>query len=233
MKIAICEDEIVFSSQIKNEVTNFFAAKNIAVDIDVFTDGHELLNRSGYDIIFMDINLENSDGMETASRIRELDKKALLVFVTSVENRAVEGYDVDAFGYIVKNKVEEKLPLLLDRLWNELHKERILVVKDNNKTCFLLMNDILAVESSGRGIIIYTFDSEFKTSEKIGQFSEKLPTDIFVECHKSVFVNADKIKSIDVNFLTVTSGKTFPVSRRCRKEVMAVLMERVRRAGEI
>jgi len=233
MKIAICEDEAIFSSQIKTRAYNFFTAKGIAVKADVFTDGRGLLERYengfNFDIVFMDINLENSDGMRTASELRKHDKKALLVFITSVESRAVEGYDVNAFGYIVKNTMDERLPLLLERLWGELGKERLLVLKDNGVIC-LLTDDVMGVESSGRGAIIHTHDSQFKTGENIGRLSAKLPPETFVECHKSVFVNTAQIRSIDVNFLTTVSGKTFPVSRRCRKAVMTALM---RKAGEM
>jgi DNA-binding LytR/AlgR family response regulator len=233
MKIAICEDELIFSSGIKSEAGSFFAEKGISVDIDVFTDGRGLLREyekgSAYSIVFMDINLENSDGMKTASELRKYDKKALLVFITSVESRAVDGYDVNAFGYIVKNTLEERLPLLLERLWNELDKERLLVIKDSGVIC-LLADDIMGIESSGRGAVIHTLDGEFKTAENIGRLSGKLSPEEFIECHKSVFVNVAQIKSIDINFLTTVSGKTFPVSRRCRKYVMAALMKK---AGEM
>jgi DNA-binding LytR/AlgR family response regulator len=161
--------------------------------------------------------------------MRKHDKKALLVFITSVESRAIEGYDVNATGYIVKNTMDERLPILLERLWSELGKERVLVVKDNGIDC-LLIDDIIGVESSGRGIIIHTYDNEFRTNEKIGKFSKKLPPEIFAECHKAVFVNIDRVKSIDASSLTMTSGKKFPISRRCRKDVMTAL---IKKAGEM
>lgn len=231
MKISICEDESLFSSFLKREIDKFFKPKSLSIKTDIFADGNELLavyqQGDKYDVIFMDIGLKESDGMKIAARIREFDKKAVLIFVTSFDNRAIEGYDVNAFGYIVKSTLKKRLPELLERLWSELTKERALMVSESGVLNLLFIEDIMAVESSGRKAVVHTYNEIYTVSENISGFSEKLPADLFIECHKSVFVNITKVKRIDANNITLENGKNFPVSRRNRKMVILAVMKRI------
>lgn len=231
LRIAICEDEKIFYSYIERKAAEFFANKAVETERVIFTDGNKLLdeynNGKRYDIIFMDIGLECSDGMQVASQIRAFDKRVVLIFITSFGNRAVEGYDVDAFGYVVKNTLEERFPEMLGRLWNELCREKALVVNDKGNVSFIYFDDIYALESSGRGTVIYDCRETVKTNEKLSVISSGLPVEMFIECHKSVFVNISKIKRINANTLTLDNGEDFPVSRRRRSDVVRAVMRRV------
>ena len=76
-------------------------------EIDEFESGNEFINlginMTKYDIVFLDINMDEMDGIETAQEIRKVSNDIFIVFVTAFINYAVEGYSVNAIRYILKN----------------------------------------------------------------------------------------------------------------------------------
>lgn len=229
MNIAICEDEKEFAKRLSEGVERFFSEKETKVCFDFYESGEELLNeqKSAPDIIFLDINLgAESDGMTVAASLREKGVTAPVIFVTSLENRAVDGYEVGAYGFIVKKTLDEKLPRILNKLWQEHFCRKTLAVNGRDFTEIIHVDAILSVQSEGRGSIITTESGSFNDTRPIGKLSELLGED-FVETHKSVFVNIAKIKRINSDTVTLCDNSAVPLSRRNRKTVMLAVMKRL------
>ena len=187
MKIAICEDEKIFSDKLLHLLDSYFDKKNQAYETVVFTDGIPLIeeykNGVRYDLIFLDIQLEVSDGVNIAAQIRQFDNKAVLIFVTGLENRAVEGYSVSAFDYIIKSSLDERLSGVLDRFMQNNKVKVLTVATMNGETEIISFNDILYIESDGRGTAINTTNSVIKTPLSVNRFYQLLPQDDYVEIH--------------------------------------------------
>lgn len=232
MKIAICEDEKIFSDKLLELVKSYFKNHNQMLEVSVFTDGIPLIddykNGIKYDLIFLDIQLEISDGVNVAAQLREFDKEAAIVFVTGLENRAVEGYAVSAFDYIIKSSLDDRLSAVLDRFM-QVNKAKFLTVTTlNGETEIILYNDILYIESDGRGTAISTMNSIIRTSLSVNKVYQLLPQDNFVEIHKSVFVRVTKIKRIGSDNILMCNEKLLPLSRRKRKQVLSAVMAAVK-----
>jgi len=232
MKVAICEDEALFADELSENVIKFFVDKGIDAATEHFSDGKAFAEnftpQHGYDVIFMDINLGfNRDGMEFAAKIRSIDKTVPLIFVTSLENRAVDGYDVGAFGFVVKKNIDEKLPRVLEKLYKELYCKKSIALTGKDRTEIILADNILWVQSSGRGTEIYMIDESFSDIRSIGHFAELLDSEDFISVHKSVYVNISKIKRIDTNTVMLCDNTSVPLSRRNRKNVMLAVMKKV------
>ncbi len=229
MNIAICEDEKEFAKRLSEGIERFFSEKETEVCFDFYESGEKLLNQQNNapDIIFLDINLgADSDGMMVAAALREKGVTAPVVFVTSLENRAVDGYDVGAYGFIVKKNLDEKLPRILKKLWQEHFCRKTLAVCGKDFTELIHIDAILSVQSEGRGSVIITESGCFNDTRPIGKLSELLGED-FVETHKSVFVNIAKIKRINTDTVTLCDDSAIPLSRRNRKTVMLAVMKRL------
>ena len=232
MKIAICEDEKIFSDKLLDLLNSYFQKHNQILEISVFTDGIPLIDeyKCGikYDLIFLDIQLEISDGVNVAAQLREFDKEAAIIFVTGLENRAVEGYAVSAFDYIIKSSLDDRLSDVLDRFM-QVNKAKFLTVTTlNGETEIILCNDILYIESDGRGTAISTMNSIIRTSLSVNKVYQLLPQDNFVEIHKSVFVMVTKIKRIGSDNVLMCNEKLLPLSRRKRKQVLSAVMAAVK-----
>lgn len=229
MNIAICEDENEFAVRLSEGIQRFFSDKGTEAVFYFFENGEELLREqdSEFDIIFLDINLgSSSDGMTTARLLREKGITAPVIFVTSLENRAVDGYEVGAYGFIVKNTLDEKLSRILNKLWQEHFCRKTLAVSGRDFTELIHVDTILSVQSQGRTSVIITENGSFNDTRPIGRLSELLGGD-FVETHKSVFVNISKIKRINSDTVTLCDDSAVPLSRRNRKAVMLAVMKRL------
>ena len=231
MQIAIVEDETVFYQQLKEEVENFFLLKHIEMLIQNYKNGasfyKEYKNGKTYDLIFMDIHLPDCDGIRLIEKIRQLNEAVPVIFVTSLENRAIDGYDVNAYSFIAKKNYKDRIPVVLNRLWEEFYHAQTIAITNHSSLTFLPLNQILWVESNQRNTIINTQETSYLEHESIQQFASKLPPRQFVEVYKSIFVNVSKVKCIHADTLELDNGKTLPVSRRNRKNVMFALMQRL------
>lgn len=229
MNILICEDDKVFAKRLSEEIQCFFSEKKIETTFSFYEKGEELLKaqNSEPDIVFLDINLDSSnDGMAAAGKLREKGIVTPIIFVTSLENRAIDGYDVGAYGFIVKKSLDEKLPRILNKLWQEHFCRKTLAVNGRDFTELIHIDTILSVQSDGRTSVIITEKVSFNDTRPIGKLSELLGGD-FVETHKSVFVNISKIKRINSDTVTLCNDSTVPLSRRNRKAVMLAVMKRL------
>lgn len=232
MRAAICEDEKVFADDLRNKVNNFFADCGEKIDFDMFSDGTQLLssveNGSQYDIIFLDIQLENSSGMETAAMLRELDRIVPIIFVTGIEYLASDGYSVGAFDYIIKSSLDDKLESVLLRFVQSQSEKNIVTENLQGEIEVIPVGEILYVESEGRHSLIHTEKEEIQTALPIGKLSEMLTAEKFVEVYKSIYVCTIRIKSIAADTLELSDGKILPLSRRRRKAVLSAVMRQVK-----
>ena len=233
MKIAICEDELLFAKELITHIQTFFQNKNTEPEICHFSNEQAVLkfceDANSYDLIFMDINLGGqTDGVEISRKLREQASEIPIIFITSLENRAIDGYDVDAFGFVVKKNYKEKLPVVLEKLWKQLYSTKTLTVTEKNEVHLLNVKDILWVESDGRSSLVHTIDMAYSDMRSIQNMASALENTGFIECFKSVFVNVEKIKSVNTDTITLINGHKLPVSRRSRKNVLLAVMKKVR-----
>ena len=229
MKIAICEDELLFQQKLKSGIESFFTEKKTKTKFDCFVNGNELINnlKNEYDVIFLDINLgTETDGMGIAEQLRSANVSSPMIFVTSFENRAIDGYDVGAYGFVVKKNLDEKLPKVLTQLWKDSFYRPTILIQGREDTEIIKLNSIISVQSQSRSTIIKTDTEELTDIRPIGKFTELLGDD-FVEVHKAVFVNISKIKRINNDTVTMCDESNVPLSRRNRKSVMCAIMKRI------
>ncbi len=104
IKIAICEDEKDQQELLKAYIEQIFKGLSVKYSLDVFNSGEELLENypKDIDIVLLDIQLGEINGMDTARKIRLLDNKVEIIFITSLIEYALEGYEVRAYRYLIK-----------------------------------------------------------------------------------------------------------------------------------
>ena len=108
-RIAICDDERQFRKRIHDILIEYMNENDILYEIDEFESGKDFIclgiNLSKYDIVFLDVNMDELDGLETAQKIRKVSNDVFIVFVTAFITCAPQGYSVGAIRYILKNNV--------------------------------------------------------------------------------------------------------------------------------
>ena len=112
MRIAICDDEKNIRELIGNKVAKQYPDAKIVF----FSSGEELLlSEEKIDILFLDIQMNGKNGMETARQLRKKDKKIIIIFVTAIEDYVFQAFDVGAFHYLVKPIEDAKFADVLYR----------------------------------------------------------------------------------------------------------------------
>ena len=219
INIAICDDTYEEVEIISSYVSKNLEDLNISFKISTFSEGQDLIeqmssSRQNFDIIFLDIYMEFSNGIDIARKIREFDKECKIIFITSSKDHAIDGYEVRALNYILKPINEEKLNDAIKIAIESLDKENHKVVIRNKKGNYkILYKDILYAESKARVVNIYLKSSEvISFYSKLDDFIKTLQDERFLKCHKSFAVNMDYVLKIENNSIFMNNNITIPIS---------------------
>lgn len=203
MHIALCDD----SSADRREIRTLLNELKPRAQIAEFESAEALLaaHRSGkpFDLVFMDILLDGMDGMDAAARLREVDERLSLVFLTMSRDYAVESYQVSALSYLVKPLRAEALAAVLER-FDAVWRPRSIFINDR----FFTMDDIVSAESRNKHVTFSFRDgTSAEITAKLGEVERQLHGSNFLRCHRSFIINMDHVARIsDKCFITMTGG---------------------------
>ncbi len=232
MYIVICEDEENFAQELQQELQILLAQKEIDCSIFRCNSGaafrQEMERGEATDLIFMDLHLGDADGVELVKEQARNSVKVPTVFLSSMEERIAEGYDVNAFHFLFKRNYKEKLPALLDRFLDEIYLQKILLIQDRDTVAMLNLEEIYYVESDNRNTAVHTAVSSYQEKSSIQNFAKYLPEDLFIEAYHSLYINIDHIRKVNMDSVILDNDKELPVSRRKRKALMTAVMRRIR-----
>lgn len=225
VNIAICDDENIIVSQIEEMILKA-CKRDILVDIDAYYCGQALekaiLKGSKYDLIYLDIQMENGDGITTARNIRKMDDTVLLVYVSGHDKYMMELFRLDVFAFI-KKPIEETLFMEIFLEANEkiCSNNFYYVYHYKNTENKILCKDILYFESKGRQIRIYCKNGNVEVfNGKLNEVQEKVSHGkiAFLRIHQSYLVNYHLIKSRTKIEVRLINDIILPISEERQKE---------------
>ncbi len=223
-RIALCEDMPTERDKTLNKIETFFQRENLRYDIKTYSSGSAILSdmedvSAVFDLIFMDIYMGESNGFETAVEIRKRNAYVPIVFLTMSKEYAVESYDVEAAGYLLKPVEDEKLFHLLSKL-TRAEIPKCLTVKQRGAVKNLDYRDIVYMESKGHRVIIHLQNGVDEiVYDKLDRLEKEMDDVRFLRCHKSYLVNMDYIKYAEDQF-QLTTGAIVPIRTHGKKEVV-------------
>nr|WP_312216807.1 LytTR family DNA-binding domain-containing protein [Clostridioides sp.] len=223
IKIAICEDEKETQLLIEDQLDNILKNINIEYEIQKYSSGEELLdsNLKDIDILLLDIQMGQINGMDTARKIRELGNKMEIIFITSLIDYVQEGYEVRAYRYILKPIESKELKQHVITCIKEIetNKNKYIVIKNRSNTYKIYSNEIKYIEVQKKEMSIHTINKSFDVRYSLGKIEKDLNLDNFVRCHKSFLVNLSYVENIKLNIAILESGEEIPISRYRYKDV--------------
>ena len=222
VNIVICENDKNDQEFVGSKVVDILDDLNIEYEIKVYNSGDDLLE--GYDkytdIILLDIQMDGLDGMETARKIREFDDNVEIIFITSFVEYALEGYEVNAYRYLLKPVKDEDFRTSLINCLNDRNfVKRSIVIKEGNTRIKISLKDIMYIEVQGNDITVHTLKDTYRTKGTMSSFETEINSDMFVRCHKSYLVNLEYIKSIKRYTSILVNDEEVPLSRNKYKEI--------------
>lgn len=142
-KIAICDDENLFTEELKELISGYMMEKGLTFEIDTYSSGEALIELGievvRYTIVFLDINMEKVDGIKTAEMIRKVSREVFIVFVTAYVDYSLEGYRLDVVRYLLKgnvnfqSKVNECMDAIIDKMNYSVTKGNLTLRKAEKK----------------------------------------------------------------------------------------------------
>ena len=188
MRVAICDDEKPMQTILENLLDEFGRLRNIDISIDKFDNGHDLLrvlNEKEYEIVFMDHQMQDIDGMETSRLIRSRNNDCVIIFVSAFPEVAVDSYEVNAFRFIVKPINKEKLFKAIDDHLRSIDYDNLLILNTNDGKWKIKMSDIIYAEAKGKHTIVRTAQKSFEINIHMKKIEDKLPSEKFCRCQRA------------------------------------------------
>lgn len=223
MLIAICDDLEADRAALRAALNGIPALPaGVKTEIREYGSGEALLMETEkgstvFDLIFMDIYMSGVTGMDTAKELRQLGVFAPLIFLTTSPDFAVESYEVNAAGYLLKPIQREKLAALLERLLTPPDRPRV-CVQSGRRRRYLFLDDILFAESDNHSLSIHMASGEVLfCSEKLNDLAARLDGR-FLRCHQSYLVNMAHVADVVEDFI-LKDGRRIPIRTKDRREM--------------
>ena len=227
MRIAVCDDSNIDRELFVDLLHNYFVNKPISNEIIQYENGvdllHDVEDDMWFDIVFLDIYMNDLLGIDVAHKLRSLGYRGHIIFLTATADFAVDSYEVEALGYLLKPQSFEKLSQVMDRAIRTMTTNTYLV-KNHSKIIRVPYHEILYVESMNSKCIMHCCnDQRYVIYKRLTTIEHELNDKRFLRCHQSYLVNMDHIHQVDSQFTLVT-GDTVAIRQRDLKSIRQAVL---------
>lgn len=226
IRIIICDDDENFLIRLQYAITDTLHRMDIAAKIHIYTCAEKIGDPilSSCDIAFLDVDFANSqyNGLDIARKLRSVRKDSIIIFVTNFIEYAPDGYEVQAFRYMLKLDIEQKLQEYLRLAITQLHSiSETLKIKINGEIIDIPLNAVLYIESQLRMVMIHVQRGENSMNAKtyscyatLSDLETQLESKGFLRIHKSYLVNMAHLKRFQCKEAVLDNGATLRVSEQ-------------------
>ena len=232
MEVAIVDDEKVIREQIKKLVVKYEPDCNAKT----YETGEELLAEGKkYDVVFLDIQMEGMNGIDTARALREKQEDMVVIFITGVKEYVFEAFDVSAFHYLLKPVEEKKFSEVFERAKKEVKKrttqeQKNIFIKNRNRSFTINWDNILYIENRGKKVEIHTGNEIIETYASMNDLEKQLGGN-FYRCHRGYLVNMAHIAEYENDSISLNNGENIFMAKERYNEFVKEYMRYLRNGG--
>lgn len=216
MKILICDDEQQYVDELKIHIENFMQSRVADFTIDTANNPQAVADSNEiYQLAFLDIQMDELNGISLAKNLKERNNKIVIFFVTSHNDYQDEAMDLRAFRFFEK-------PFNVERLYSGLEKAMEYIdesyvdfyVWTDNEHKQILVDDVIYVERGNRQVTLVTTQGNFTTRETFDEWCAILQNSFFYRVHKSFIVNLHYVTGYKYSELFVQNNVRIPIASR-------------------
>lgn len=221
LHILICDDEEAHIRQLQQLLEQLSEEVSLRITADRYPE--KLLQqleervRCGEalpDVIFLDIRMPEVDGIAFGKALRNLAPEVYVVFTTAYKEYAVEGYEVQAFRYLLKPLTKETAQKVLKEIRKDMGRQKRLVIKHAEEERILSLSEIIYLSAEDKYTVLYTTDGYYVDRTSLTDYEALLAPYGFYRIHRKYIVNFRHHKSMGKGCVTLSQGVRLPVSRR-------------------
>lgn len=231
LRIALCDDETDARDSVRFQLEKILYEGSEEIVYE-FTSGNSAVkwlkgHPGEIDLLFLDIEMEGLNGMDTARKIREFNQELVIVFLTGYSDYVFQGYEVGALDYVMKPVQEKRLRNIISRVRGILGKnrEKVFTFKNTDGIFRMPVDKVSYFYSDRRKVLLVTGEKEYPFYGKLDEVEEQLKQQAgtgFVRIHQRYLVNADKVEYVGRGEVCV-QGNMLPVSRSMKDTAEASL----------
>lgn len=187
----------------------------------------EMQSGMEFHIYILDVEMPEISGVELADYIREMPGKGYIIFLTCYASFAPQGYEKEAYQYVLKTDIERRLPYVLDKVLAECKREKTEYYQISNQHRIerVRCSDIIYVKKDGKNCTMFTADEQHfdrKTIEHVRQILSRVG---FIAIDRGRLVNIEHIRKIEKNEVHMDNGEVLEISRSNIKKVKTMVMK--------
>lgn len=225
MYVAICEDEKMQQELVKQQVEQWALIRGEKVQIAFFDNSEQFLfywsERKDIDLILLDIEMGEMDGISLAKQIRKVNEEIQIIFITGIKDYIAEGYEVNAMHYLIKPIEKERLFSCLDKVKaREKSTSKKIILETTDGLVSVMINDIWCIEASKHHCMVKVGGNLYEVKQSFGQLEQMDVLKEFLKCHRSYLVNIKYIAKVEKKQLILDDGQILPVSRSVSKQIV-------------
>lgn len=220
MNIAICDDEKIYRDEIEHLVDEYFTDKNLEYDCKQFSCGKELAeDEQLYDIVFLDIEMEELNGIETAKELNKKNRHTVIFIITAYHKYLDDAMDLNVFRYIDKPIDKERFFKGLEKAIAMIDNNDITFKTADNELITISKNDIICVEVMKKKVTVSTVDGDFVAREKMDFFRNNLTASYFAIPHKSYIINFNFVRKFKRDEIELKGNHIVAIAPKKQAEI--------------
>lgn len=215
MKIAICDDDKNDLRYIHKVISESLVSKNINGEFNLFLSSEKLLDenkKSKFDVIFLDLDMPETDGMKVASYINKLNESTEIIFVTNHDELVYKAYKFKALGFIRKKFLEAEIDEVMDALIENINMNHQYIVFNDSEQKYTI-SDIIFMKSDDHYVDIVTNSAKYSIRESLNNIERSYSCYGFIRIHSRYLVNYRYLYSIEKNTVVLIDQRQLPMSR--------------------
>ena len=225
MRLLICDDNSAFAENLRQRIVDYFKGYSWKLSVKCISEPEKMaeIDASRYDAAFLDIDMGKVNGISLARKMRQQHSDLILIFVTNYLQYSLEGYEVRALRYLLKDQLDKKLSPCLDAVMTAYRRDRDHVrFSSDNVEVDILPAHIVFAETNGRRLKIHLIHEPrpcIMVSITMGKLADLLGPRGFLRTHQSYLVNMSYIQQIKSMGVWLADGTQLPISARNYQEL--------------
>ena len=229
---AICDDEEMSMNMIASSLEVCFQKHDVQLVLDKYTSPTDLLDAvqrgKKYQVLFLDIDMPQMDGISLGVRLKKLQEKMAIIYISNCTEKVFESFQARPFGFVRKSSYLKDIQAVVKLYVGSLTQEdnRRLEIKTDQGRVQIPISEIMYIECCRDYQFFYLSQEKvpLKCRLSMNQLEETLCEEGFLRIHQGYIVNYIFVKRIDNEYLELTDGKKLPISRRKKQSVLTQYM---------